>query len=57
MTGDKYLLGSNIIIAIFKGNKSFAEKIGNEEVIFLPCIVVEELYTGVNRVLDKNKHL
>ena len=57
MTGNRYLLDSNIIIAIFKGNKSFAEKISNEEVIFLPCIVLGELYTGVNRVLDKNKHL
>ena len=57
MTGNNYLLDSNIIIAIFKGNKVFAEKISNEESIFLSSIVLGELYTGINRVSNKSKHL
>lgn len=35
----------------------FAKKISTEEIIFLPSIVLGELYTGVNRVSNKTKHL
>ncbi|MEO6870038.1 MAG: type II toxin-antitoxin system VapC family toxin [Ginsengibacter sp.] len=57
MIGHKYLLDSNIIIEIFKGNNLFAEKLSKEEILYMPCIVLGELYTGVNRVLNKTKHL
>ncbi|HUZ60522.1 MAG TPA: type II toxin-antitoxin system VapC family toxin [Hanamia sp.] len=57
MTGNNYLLDSNIVIEIFNGNTIFADKISDEEVLYLPCIVLGELYTGVNRVVDKPKHL
>ncbi len=57
MTGNNYLLDSNIVIEIFDGNKIFADRISKEEILYLPCIVLGELYTGVNRVLDKSKHL
>ena len=57
MTGNNYLLDSNIVIEIFDGNKIFADRISKEEVLYLPCIVLGELYTGVNRVSDKSRHL
>ena len=57
MTGNNYLLDSNIVIEIFDGNKTFADRVSKEKILYLPCIVVGELYTGVNRVLDKSKHL
>jgi tRNA(fMet)-specific endonuclease VapC len=57
MTGNNYLLDSNIVIEIFDGNKTFADKISKEETLYLPCIVLGELYTGVNRVVNKAKHL
>ena len=57
MTGHKYLLDSNIIIEIFNGNHVFAEKLSKEEILYMPCIVLGELYTGVNRVLNRTKHL
>jgi tRNA(fMet)-specific endonuclease VapC len=57
MIGDNYLLDSNIIIEIFDGNRTYADRISKEKVLYLPCIVLGELYTGVNRVSDKSKHL
>ena len=57
MTGNNYLLDSNIVIEIFDGNKIFADKISKEETLYLPSIVLGELYTGVNRVVNKAKYL
>jgi tRNA(fMet)-specific endonuclease VapC len=57
MTGSNYLLDTNIIIEIFDGNKKHADKIHKLEDFYLPSIVVGELYTGVNRVANKAKHL
>ena len=57
MTGHNYLLDTNIVIEIFDGNKIFADKISKEETLYLPSIVLGELYTGVNRVGNKAKHL
>ncbi len=57
MTGNKILLDTNIVIEIFDGNHDYAEKISKEEILYLPSIVLGELYTGVNRVANKTKHL
>ncbi len=57
MTGNNYLLDTNIVIEIFDGNKIFADKISKEETLYLPSIALGELYTGVNRVVNKAKHL
>lgn len=56
-TGNNYLLDSNIVIEIFNGNKTFADRVSTEKKLYLPCIVLGELYTGANRVLDRSKHL
>jgi tRNA(fMet)-specific endonuclease VapC len=57
MTGNNYLLDTNIIIEIFDGNKKLADKINKLKEFYLSCIVVGELYIGVNRVANKTKHL
>ena len=33
------------------------KKISKEETIFMPSVVLGELYTGINRVSNKSKHL
>ncbi len=53
MTGNNYLLDSNIVIEFFDGNKIFADKISKEETLYLPSIVLGEIYTGVNSVIIK----
>lgn len=57
MTGNSYLIDTNIVIEIFDGNKKFADKLRKQKEFFFPVIAVGELYTGVNRVANKAKHL
>lgn len=57
MTGNNYLIDSNIVIEIFDGNKKFADKLYKQDEILMPVIVMGELYTGINRVTNKAKHL
>lgn len=57
MTGNKILLDSNIVIEIFSGNKILAEKINELPVFYISSIVLGELYVGINRVINKDKHL
>jgi tRNA(fMet)-specific endonuclease VapC len=57
MIGSNILLDTNIVIAIFNGNRSYAEKITKATSFYLPSIVLGELYIGVNRVSNKAKHL
>lgn len=56
MTGNKFLLDTNIVIEVFDGNKEIADKINKLPEFFLPSIVLGELYTGVNRVANRAKH-
>ena len=53
MTGNNYLIDSNIVIEIFNGNKKFADKLNKEKEIFMYAIVLGELYTGINRVTNR----
>ena len=57
MTGNNYLVDSNIVIEIFNGNKKFADRLHRQTQILIPVIVLGELYTGINRVTNKAKHL
>ncbi|WP_153800986.1 type II toxin-antitoxin system VapC family toxin [Foetidibacter luteolus] len=57
MTGNNYLLDSNIIIEIFDGDKAIADRLDKLPTFYIPVIVLGELYIGVNRVTNKTKHL
>ena len=57
MTGNKILLDTNIVIEVFEGNKSIADKIDKLSDFHIPAIVLGELYVGINRVVNKLKHL
>lgn len=46
MTGNKYLLDTNIITAWLKGDLAIAEKIDAAEDVCIPIIVIGELYYG-----------
>jgi tRNA(fMet)-specific endonuclease VapC len=57
MTGNKFLRDTNIIIEVFDGNKEIADRINKLSEFYISVIVLGELYTGVNRVANKTKHL
>jgi len=57
MIGNKIFLDTNVIIDVFSGNKFIADKIKDYSNIFISSIVLGELYVGVNRVENKEKHL
>jgi tRNA(fMet)-specific endonuclease VapC len=57
MTGSRAFLDSNIIIEVFSGNSSIADKIHQLSDFYISTIVLGELYVGINRVVNKDKHL
>ena len=57
MTGSKIFLDSNIVIEIFSGNKMLADKINELPGFYISSIVLGELHVGINRVVNKSKHL
>ena len=48
MNGD-YLLDSNIIIDIFRGDKEAISRVKRIDVVYVPVIVIGELYYGANK--------
>ena len=46
MTGNRFALDTNIVSAWLKGEISIADKIDSAESVFLPIIVIGELYYG-----------
>lgn len=46
MTGSKFLLDTNIISALLKGDKSIADNIDKAAAVYIPTIVLGELYYG-----------
>ena len=46
MTGNKFLLDTNIVSAWLKGESSIADKIDKAKEIHIPVIVIGELYYG-----------
>ena len=57
MNGNKFLLDTNVVIEVFDGNKSIADKINELSEFYISSIVLGELYIGINRVINKTKHL
>ncbi len=57
MTGNNFLVDTNIVIEVFKGNKEIADYLYKLSEIFIPSIALGELYTGINRVSNREKHL
>ena len=58
MTGNNYpLLYTSIIIELFSGNKTVADRINKLNSFYLPAVVVGELYTGVFSSSHESKHL
>lgn len=57
MTGNNFLLDTNIVIDVFDGNKNIADRLAKMPGFFVSSIVLGELYTGINRVVNKAKHL
>lgn len=45
----RYLLDTNIIIDIFRGDSKAIARVNQIEVIYVPVIVIGELYFGANR--------
>lgn len=57
MTGNNIFLDSNIVIEVFKGNRTISEKIKAFPFVYISVIVLGELYIGINRVANKGDHL
>ena len=55
--GNNCLLDTNIIILLFNGDASIAKKLDGQSAIFIPSIVVGELYFGAYRSTYKTKNL
>lgn len=49
MNGDILLLDSNIIIDVFRGNVDAISRIRRIKEVYVPVIVIGELYFGANK--------
>lgn len=56
MTGDRCILDTNIIISWLKGSIKIATRIDEADIIYLPVIVLGELYYGANYSTNAAKH-
>nr|VFJ47583.1 MAG: tRNA(fMet)-specific endonuclease VapC [Candidatus Kentron sp. FM]VFK07581.1 MAG: tRNA(fMet)-specific endonuclease VapC [Candidatus Kentron sp. FM] len=45
----KYLLDTNIVIALFANDSAIVGKIGESENIFIPAVVIGELFYGAKK--------
>lgn len=57
MTGNSYLLNTNIISALFKGEQAIAAKIDEAASVYIPVIAVGELHFGAELVNDSSKYI
>ena len=57
MNGKFFLLDTNIVIALFNDEQKVIKKIDGAEKIFLPIIVLGELYLGVELSNRKEENL
>lgn len=57
MTGNKCLLDTSVIIHAFKQNNAIAERLDALAEIYVPVIVVGELYYGAYRSANPEKHI
>lgn len=53
----KFLLDTNIVIALFSGDASVSEKIALTSEIYLPAIVIGELYYGAYNSSKKQANI
>ena len=57
MIGNNFLVDTNIVIEVFKGNIEIADYLYKLPDIYISSIALGELYTGINRVSNRAKHL
>lgn len=57
MTGNKFLLDTNIIAAWFNGEVNIADKIDKAKEVHIPIIVVGELYYGAAYSIQIEKNI
>jgi tRNA(fMet)-specific endonuclease VapC len=57
MTGNNILLDTNIVSALFKGEVSIANQIDQSEEIYIPVIVIGELYYGAEYSTQVSKNI
>lgn len=48
MTGSRFILDTNIISAWLEGDKNIAANIDNADFVYVPVIVIGELYYGAS---------
>ncbi len=53
----RYLLDTNIIIALFARNPQIHARIANAEEIFIPCIAIGELYFGAYKSVKTRENI
>ncbi len=53
----RFLLDTNIIIALFAQDPKIHDRITNAEEVFIPCIAIGELYFGAYRSLKIQENL
>ena len=56
MSGN-YLLDTNIVIALFAGEQSVLDHLKNANEVYIPSVVIGELYYGVHKSSQVNKNL
>lgn len=57
MSGNSILLDTNIIIALFNGEKGIAEKLDKLKQVYVPAVVVGELFYGAFSSTSKSKNI
>ncbi len=49
MSGNRYLLDANVIIDVFRGDAKAIDRMQRIEEVYVPAIVIGELYFGANK--------
>lgn len=56
MSGESFLLDTNILIGLFSNDNIIVEKISASKEIFIPVIVIGELYFGATQSIKKEEN-
>ena len=57
MTGNRILLDTNIISALLKGDTNIADNIDQSEDVYIPVVVIGELYYGAENSTQIKKNI
>ena len=57
MTGNSYLIDTNVVIDILNNKIKFIDKLNKHDKFYISVIVLGELHTGINRLTNKSKHI